>query len=212
MVALSVSRVIRVSSRAITSPTLTATSITSTSLCPPISGTQMVLRAAGLATGAAAGAGLAGAAAATTGVAAALAAASTKTMQSPSLTLLPTLTLMAVITPATVLGTSMVALSVSRVMRVSSRATVSPTLTATSITSTSLCPPISGTLTSMTLLICCVSLSEAVLPPRRTVRGWHRGRVPKRGRQKRTNRLSQTPTGIGWVTKPARAVLMLSLP
>ena len=85
---------------------------------------------AGVATAAATGA-------ATTGVAAVTAAAdSTTTITSPSLTLSPTFTCTATTLPAAVAGTSIVALSVSKVIRESSTLISSPTLTATSITST----------------------------------------------------------------------------
>ena len=54
----------------------------------------------------------------------------------------------------------MVALSVSKVIKVSSTATVSPTFTATSMMSTLSCPPISGTFNSIKLMF---SLSYTVI-------------------------------------------------
>jgi hypothetical protein len=67
-------------------------------------------------------------------------------MIEPSATLSPTLTLIATILPASGDGTSIAALSVSSVTRPLSLATTSPTFTRTSITSTSVAPPRSGTL------------------------------------------------------------------
>ena len=140
MVALSVSKVIKVSSTATVSPTFTATSITSTPLLSPMSGTStFTLPPVAVAAGAAAGASAAGAAAtgaAASAGAAAAAPVSTVTTTEPSDTLSPTLILTSFTTPATSAGTSMVALSVSKVIKVSSTAMVSPAFTATSITST----------------------------------------------------------------------------
>ena len=61
----------------------------------------------------------------------------TTTTTVPSLTVSPTLTLTSWTFPAAVAGTSMVALSDSRVTRGSSSATTSPVATCTSITGTS---------------------------------------------------------------------------
>src|SRR5690606_19884893 len=63
----------------------------------------------------------------------------------PSDSVSPTLTLSSRTTPACEDGTSIVALSDSSVTRPWSMATVSPTATSTSITGTSLKPPMSGT-------------------------------------------------------------------
>ena len=100
---------------------------------------------AGAATGAdfATGAGAAGATvctgAATDGAAAATAPlASIVTINAPSDTLSPTLTLTSFTTPSNGAGTSIVALSVSSVSSVCSALTWSPAFTATSITGTSL--------------------------------------------------------------------------
>src|SRR5205814_5989391 len=68
----------------------------------------------------------------------------------PSLTLSPTLTLIALTTPESGAGTSIVALSDSSEMSGSSAFTVSPTLTKISITGTSVKSPMSGTRTSAT--------------------------------------------------------------
>ena len=84
----------------------------------------------------------------------------------PSLTLSPTLTSTDFTVPACGLGTSMVALSVSRVIRPSSFSMLSPSFTNTSMTSTSPSSPMSGTLTSMVLVsppvLVSASLSESV--------------------------------------------------
>src|ERR1700674_1367713 len=97
-----------------------------------------------------AGAGAAVAAAACAGAAEAPASdASGTTMTLPSLTLLPSLTFTSLITPAEGEGTSMVAFSDSSVTSESSAFTVSPGLTRTSITGTSLKSPMSGTFTSI---------------------------------------------------------------
>src|SRR5205823_5971767 len=69
-------------------------------------------------------------------------------MMLPSLTLSPTLSLRSLTTPADGDGTSIVALSDSSVTSGSSGLTVSPVLTNTSMTGTSLKSPMSGTLTS----------------------------------------------------------------
>src|SRR5271167_4775315 len=83
---------------------------------------------------------------------AATAAASRVRIGLPSLTLSPTLTLSSLTVPATGAGTSMVALSDSRVTSESSAFTASPGLTNTSMTGTSLKSPMSGTLTSIVLI------------------------------------------------------------
>jgi hypothetical protein len=70
----------------------------------------------------------------------------------PSLTLSPTLTEMALTTPPCGAGTSIVALSDSSEISGSSALTVSPTLTKTSITGTSLKSPMSGTRMSMLIV------------------------------------------------------------
>jgi hypothetical protein len=74
-------------------------------------------------------------------------------MSAPCETLSPTLIFSSLTMPAAGEGTSMVALSDSRLTSGSSLATTSPGLTSTSITGTSVKSPISGTLTSITLLI-----------------------------------------------------------
>jgi hypothetical protein len=70
----------------------------------------------------------------------------------PSLTLSPIFSLISFTTPAAGEGTSMVALSDSRVTSGSSAFTVSPGLTSMPITGTSLKSPMSGTFTSMRLI------------------------------------------------------------
>src|SRR5215213_7952886 len=74
-------------------------------------------------------------------------------MRSPSLTSSPTDTARRWTTPSAGEGTSMVALSDSRVMSGSSGATVSPAATWTSMTGTPLKSPMSGTLTSMASVV-----------------------------------------------------------
>src|SRR5437879_5014649 len=87
------------------------------------------------------------------GVAAApCAAPSSVRITLPSLTLSPNLTLSSLTVPAAGEGTSIVALSDSRVTSESSAFTVSPGLTKTSMTGTSLKSPMSGTLTSIVLM------------------------------------------------------------
>src|SRR5471032_304638 len=116
---------------------------------PADTGAAAAGAAAAAATGAdatAAGAAAAGAAAAT-GAAAPPVAVTTSSGE-PSCTLSPTLTLMAVTTPAWLDGISMLALSDSTVISDWSTLIVSPTLTINSMTSTSLKSPMSGTLTS----------------------------------------------------------------
>ncbi|MNR22500.1 hypothetical protein D3C85_1394560 [compost metagenome] len=72
---------------------------------------------------------------------------------SPSEILPPSTARTSFTTPAASAGTSMVALSVSSVIRLSSMATVWPGWMKTSMTSTLLCPPISGTFSSIRLLM-----------------------------------------------------------
>src|SRR5215217_4308899 len=74
-------------------------------------------------------------------------------IRSPSLTSSPTDTARRSTTPSAGEGTSMVALSDSRVMSGSSGATVSPAATWTSMTGTPLKSPMSGTLTSMASVV-----------------------------------------------------------
>ncbi|KAG1260725.1 hypothetical protein G6F66_014396 [Rhizopus arrhizus] len=109
------------------------------------------------AAGAAALAAGAGAAAACLGASAALGAslagaaadsppASTSSTTAPSATLSPTFTAMDFTTPPCDAGISIEALSDSTVIRLCSALIVSPTATSTSMTSTSLKSPMSGTL------------------------------------------------------------------
>src|SRR6201996_590272 len=110
-------------------------------LRPPIgAGFSSTLGAAGALAGAAAGAG-----------AAPPSDDSIKAMTSPSDNSSPSLTFNSFTTPPNGAGTSIVALSDSSVIRPWSLATVSPTLTSTSITGTPVLP-ISGTLASRTAL------------------------------------------------------------
>src|SRR5450830_1310275 len=156
MLALSDSTVIRDWSTLTVSPGLTISSMTSTSLKSPMSGTltsTMPPAAAGAAGGA--GAAAAGAAAAGAGAAAGAAtasAASSNSTSEPSPTLSPTFTFNSLTTPAADEGISMLALSDSTVSRDWSTLMVSPGLTITSMTSTSLKSPISGTFTSTMLM------------------------------------------------------------
>ena len=162
--ALSDSTVTRLCSALILSPTLTRTSMTSTSLKSPMSGTRTSTGPA-LETGAAAaGATLVtgeGAGAAT-GTAAVAPASSSRTIL-PSATLSPILTLTSFTTPAVLEGISIEALSDSTVIKLCSGLIVSPALTSTSITSTSLKSPMSGTLTSTRLMLSC--LRKAAIRP-----------------------------------------------
>src|SRR3990167_85855 len=103
--------------------------------------------AAGTATAAAAAGAAAGAAAAKGAGAAAPAAPSRIASKSPMLTVSPTLTLSSFSTPACEEGISIDALSDSTVIRLCSTLMVSPGLTNTSMTATSLKSPISGTRT-----------------------------------------------------------------
>src|SRR5205085_1688671 len=74
-------------------------------------------------------------------------------ISAPSLTLSPTLSLTSLTTPEDGDGTSIVALSDSSVISESSAFTASPGFTNTSITGTSLKSPMSGTLTSIVLIV-----------------------------------------------------------
>src|SRR6187402_2305236 len=85
--------------------------------------------------------------------AAADSAASSINTSVPSETLSPTLTLISLTTPDFGAGTSIVALSDSSAISGSSALTLSPGLTMISMIGISLKSPISGTLTSITLLI-----------------------------------------------------------
>ena len=164
IVALSVSKVIKPSSTSITSPTLTKTSIISTSPSSPISGTAISIISlcadtAALA-GASAGAGVdstsatvsstasAGASSVVSSVASAVSDAACddviSAITSPSLILSPTLTNNADNFPANGAGISIDALSVSTVTIPSSASIESPTAKQISIISTS-SPPTSGT-------------------------------------------------------------------
>ncbi|KFJ70657.1 pyruvate dehydrogenase complex dihydrolipoamide acetyltransferase domain protein [Bordetella bronchiseptica] len=160
--ALSDSTVIRLCSALMVSPSATSTSMTSTSLKSPISGTLTSIgpAAAGAsAWGASAfaasalGASAASGACSALGAAAASPAASTSRMTVPSAILSPTLTLTDFTTPAAEAGISIDALSDSTVIRLCSALIVSPADTSTSMTSTSLKSPMSGTLISTILLM-----------------------------------------------------------
>ena len=168
--ALSLSTVIRLCSTLIVSPALTITSITATSSKSPMSGTTTSTvppPAAGAAAGAATGAGAgdaAAAAGAATGAGAGAAAppsASSTTSSAPSLILSPSLTFSSLTTPACDDGISIDALSDSTVTRLCSAATLSPGLTSSSMISTSLKSPMSGTFTSTNAMTCLRSCSQA---------------------------------------------------
>jgi hypothetical protein len=75
-------------------------------------------------------------------------------MSEPCFTLSPSLTLSSFTTPAWVDGISIDALSLSTVTSDCSALMVSPGLTSNSITATSSKSPMSGTLTSTTLIVC----------------------------------------------------------
>jgi len=154
--ALSLSTVISDCSFATVSPGFTSTSITSTSLKSPMSGTTTSIgppeAVAGADAGAGAGAGAGadfggGALVAAGGGAAAGApeAESSTTTGLPCETLSPSFTRSSFTTPADDDGISIDALSLSTVISDCSFATVSPGFTSTSITSTSLKSPMSGT-------------------------------------------------------------------
>ena len=151
--ALSLSTVIKLCSTFTLSPVLTKTSMTATSSKSPMSGTSMLIGAcADCALAAAMGASGIGAALFSGGDASGAGGAapvdSSINTSDPWLTLSPSLALSSFTTPAWVDGISIDALSLSTVSRLWSTATVSPGLTRTSMTSTSLKSPMSGTLTS----------------------------------------------------------------
>ena len=161
--ALSLSTVIRLCSGLMVSPGLTKTSMTAMSLKSPMSGTRSSTTPPLPAAGAACGAGD-GAAAATcgscacTGVgvlagAAAPLADSSISSGDPSLTLSPSETLSSLTTPSALDGISIEALSLSTVIRLCSAFTVSPGLTSSSMTATSLKSPMSGTRTSTSAML-----------------------------------------------------------
>ncbi len=132
------------------SPGLTSTSITGTSLKSPMSGTRTSIVFAG---DGAAGAAT-GAIAATGAVAdAPVGSVTSTTIGIPCETLSPTFTLTSCTTPSASAGTSIEAFSLSSVMSESFFLTRSPRLTSTSMTGTSLKSPMSGTRTSIVLLI-----------------------------------------------------------
>ncbi|CFP46125.1 Uncharacterised protein [Bordetella pertussis] len=167
--ALSDSTVIRLCSALMVSPSATSTSMTSTSLKSPISGTLTSIgpAAAGASAWAACAWGASAFAASALGVSAACSAlgasalgaaaaspaASTSRMTVPSAILSPTFTLTDFTTPAAEAGISIDALSDSTVIRLCSALIVSPADTSTSMTSTSLKSPMSGTLISTILLM-----------------------------------------------------------
>src|SRR6185369_13771759 len=96
------------------------------------------------------GEGIAAATAAAAGGAAVASPVASVKITEPSLTLSPTLILIALTTPDSGAGTSIVALSDSSETSGSSAFTVSPTFTKISMTGTSLKSPMSGTRTSAT--------------------------------------------------------------
>src|SRR5574341_251797 len=153
IVALSDSSVMSDCSFVTASPGLTRTSITSTSLKSPMSGTGTVIAPPpGLAGSALAGsADLAGSALASLGFssggASPLPLSSSTRIGEPFETLSPTLILSSLTTPEPGEGISIVALSDSSVISDCSFATASPGFTSTSMTSTSLKSPMSGTTT-----------------------------------------------------------------
>ena len=87
------------------------------------------------------------------------------------LTVSPTFTRSSLTTPAADDGISIDALSLSTVIRLCSAATVSPGLTSTSMTPTSLKSPMSGTLTSITAMSVPVPYS---MMRRKSARTWPR--------------------------------------
>ncbi len=105
------------------------------------------------AAGVAAGAAVAGVGAGPAGLASAVAAASSVRISVPSLTLSPNLSFNSLTTPGAGEGTSIVALSDSSVTSESSAFTASPGFTKTSMTGMSLKSPMSGTLTSIVLMM-----------------------------------------------------------
>jgi glycine cleavage system H lipoate-binding protein len=84
-------------------------------------------------------------------------------IRSPMLILSPTLIATNLTTPAWLDGISIDALSDSTVIRDCSTLTVSPALTSTSITATSLKSPMSGTLTCTSLMGCLPSENDAAV-------------------------------------------------
>jgi hypothetical protein len=152
--ALSLSTVIRLCSTWIASPGLTKISITATSRKSPMSGTNTSTRpAAGV------GAETAGALARSAGIAAgasrgaaAAPCVSSSSTTDPSLTLSPSATFISLTTPGCDEGISIDALSDSTVISDCSALMVSPGLTSTSMTATSLKSPMSGTFTSTTAI------------------------------------------------------------
>src|SRR5690606_4026572 len=161
--AFSVSSVMSGSSTLTRSPGLTWTSMTSTSVKSPMSGTTSGCRcfvsreparcstrgSASPPDSVSAGFGAASAAAPPADSAACSSSTRKRPMTSPADTRSPTETVISSITPASVAGTSMEAFSVSSVMRPSSRCARAPAFTSTSMTSTSEKSPRSGTLISM---------------------------------------------------------------
>ena len=134
------------------SPSATHTSITSTPVAPPMSGTDtvcsegadMVVFCAGFSS-AVGVSSFSGVSFFGSSEAASAASTSSSRMSSPSETVSPSFTLIEVILPAIGEGTSIDALSVSNTIIDWSTSIMSPTFTLTSITSTSVAPPISGT-------------------------------------------------------------------
>src|SRR6185436_10531952 len=130
----------------------------SMSTAPRYSSAALVVAAAGARCGAGAGA-------ASGGAVASPAVVSSVSSNAPSLTLSPTLTASDLTTPAAGAGTSIVALSDSSVTSESSTLTVSPGLTRTSITGTSVKSPMSGTLTSIVLIVSPIGSGSVVAIP-----------------------------------------------
>src|SRR3954447_16572358 len=130
------------------SGTTTSTASPPPAACARGPGTGPAPGGAGAAAGGAAAALAAGAAPSAAGGAAAAPSPSSNSTSDPSLTLSPTLTFISLTTPAALDGISIDALSLSTVISDCSAATRSPGLTSTSMISTSLKSPMSGTLTS----------------------------------------------------------------
>ena len=190
MEALSDSRVIRVSSSPTSSPSDTATSMISTSLEPPRSGTlistvllppPLFFFGAGLSSDlgascssppeSACDSSAESASASASSSASPPPSASISTMSSPSETVSPSLTRTLRTLPPLGAGTSMLALSDSRVIRVSSGSITSPSDTATSMISTSVSPPISGTLMISLLKVALLQTLDGGGPPARHATG-----------------------------------------
>jgi hypothetical protein len=106
------------------------------------------------------------------GVAAAAPAPSTTRITEPSLTLSLTLTRISLTTPAWLDGISIEALSDSTMISPVSTAIVSPGVTITSITATSLKSPMSGTLTS--IMTTPRPMGASAGPPRGRGPAWER--------------------------------------